>query len=206
MKIIYKNLQKINDTVTVRAYKLNVADKNDVALFVKEIYKEFKSVDVLINNAGVISDGLMMIMTDESWDSVVKTNLYGDYYMIHEILPNMIENHSGAIINISSVSGIFGQMGQTNYSASKAGVIALTKSLSKEVAKKGIRINAVAPGFIETDMTNGLSEKFKKEKKQSIPMKRFGKAEEIAEVVYFLASDSSSYITGQTIVVDGGLT
>ena len=206
VKIICENLQKTNDTVTVRAYKLNVADKNNVVSFIKEIYKEFKTIDVLVNNAGIVLDSLMMIMTDENWDSVIKTNLYGTYYMMHEILPIMIENHSGAIINISSVSGIVGEMGQTNYSASKAGIIALTKSLSKEVAKKGIRVNAVAPGFIETNMTNTLSEKFKKDKKQLISMKRFGKAEEIAEVVYFLASDSSSYITGQTIVVDGGLT
>lgn len=187
------------------AYKCDVSDFEQCQNFIKEIYGEYKKIDILVNNAGITRDGLLMVMPEEDFDNVINTNLKGTFNCIRFVSRYMLKQKAGKIINISSMSGVYGNAGQANYSASKAGVIGLTKSAAKEFAAKKINVNAVAPGFIETEMTDVLSDNVKEAAVNSIPMKRFGRPEEIASAVAFLAGPDSDYITGQVICVDGGM-
>ncbi|MCM1566437.1 MAG: 3-oxoacyl-[acyl-carrier-protein] reductase [Candidatus Dehalobacter alkaniphilus] len=166
---------------------------------------EFGTIDILVNNAGITRDGLLMRMSEDDFDRVVEVDLKGVFNCTRHAVPIMVKQRSGRIVNITSVVGILGNAGQVNYAAAKAGVIGLTKSLAKEIGSRNITVNAVAPGFIETDMTSGLSDKVKELTKESIALKRFGKPENIADTVLFLASDAGEYITGQVISVDGGM-
>lgn len=183
----------------------DVGNFEDSEKFVQETVDKLGTIDVLVNNAGITKDGLLMRMSEEDFTSVIDINLVGTFNVTRNVIPLMVKQKSGRIINISSVVGISGNAGQTNYSASKAGVIGFTKSLAKEVASRNILVNAVAPGFINTDMTKVLSDNVKENINAQIPLKRMGSASDIAKVVIFLASDDSSYITGQVINVDGGL-
>jgi len=183
----------------------DVANFEDSEKFVKETVEELGKIDVLVNNAGITKDGLLMRMPKEDFTSVIDINLVGTFNVTRNVIPLMVKQKSGRIINISSVVGVSGNAGQTNYSASKAGIIGFTKSLAKEVASRNILVNAVAPGFINTDMTKVLSDAVKENINTQIPLKRMGSAKDIANVVKFLASDDSSYITGQVINVDGGM-
>ena len=189
--------------VQAKAYQCNVADSAAVNETVKAVTNDLGKIDILVNNAGITRDGLMLRMKDEDFDAVLDTNLKGAFNMIRACYSGFIRKKSGRIINISSVSGIMGNVGQANYSASKAGVIGLTKSVARELASRGITCNAVAPGFIQTDMTENLGDN--NPLLNSIPLGRMGKPEDIAAAVAFLASDSASYITGEVPKVDGGL-
>lgn len=186
--------------------KSDLSNPADIESAVKQILEKTASVDILVNNAGITKDGLIFRMKDEEWDDVLNTNLKSAFLLCRGFARTMIKQKAGSIINISSVVGIMGNAGQTNYSASKAGLIGLTKSLAKEVASRGVRVNAVAPGFVDTSMTEKLGEKAKEALAEVIPAKRTGKPEEIADAVFFLASDNSAYITGQVLAVDGGMT
>ena len=189
--------------VNAKAYRCNVADSAAVNETVKAVTHDLGKIDILVNNAGITRDGLMLRMKDEDFDAVLDTNLKGAFNMIRACYSGFIRKKSGRIINISSVSGIMGNAGQANYSASKAGVIGLTKSVARELASRGITCNAVAPGFIQTDMTENLGDN--NPLLNSIPLGRMGKPEDIAAAVAFLASDSAAYITGEVLKVDGGL-
>lgn len=189
--------------VNAKAYRCNVADSAAVNETVKAVTNDLGKIDILVNNAGITRDGLMLRMKDEEFDAVLDTNLKGAFNMIRACYSGFIRKKSGRIINISSVSGIMGNAGQANYSASKAGVIGLTKSVARELASRGITCNAVAPGFIQTDMTENLGDN--NPLLNSIPLGRMGKPEDIAAAVAFLASDSAAYITGEVLKVDGGL-
>ena len=189
--------------VNAKAYRCNVADSAAVNETVKAVTNDLGKIDILVNNAGITRDGLMLRMKDEDFDAVLDTNLKGAFNMIRACYSGFIRKKSGRIINISSVSGIMGNAGQANYSASKAGVIGLTKSVARELASRGITCNAVAPGFIQTDMTENLGDY--NPLLNSIPLGRMGKPEDIAAAVAFLASDSAAYITGEVLKVDGGL-
>nr|WP_294681786.1 3-oxoacyl-[acyl-carrier-protein] reductase [uncultured Anaerotignum sp.] len=188
--------------VQAKAYQCNVADADAVAAVVKEIVKDFGGIQILVNNAGITKDKLVPMMKAAEFDAVIDTNLKGVFYMIKGVYPLFLKQKGGKIINISSVSGLTGNPGQANYSASKAGVIGLTKSVAKELASRGVCCNAIAPGFIATEMTEGLENNTWKD---AIPMKRFGEAEEVAKLALFLASEHSDYITGEVIRIDGGL-
>ena len=183
----------------------NVADYDSCEAFFKEIINQFKRIDILVNNAGITKDGLMMRMSEEDFTSVIDVSLKGTFHGIRFASRQMMKQRSGRIINMSSVVGISGNAGQVNYAASKAGVIGMTKSAAKELASRNITVNAIAPGFIETDMTSVLSEKVIEETMKQIPLGRLGSAEDIAETAAFLASDAAAYITGQVISVDGGM-
>ena len=172
---------------------------------IKQIISEFEKIDVLVNNAGITRDMLLMRMKESDFTDVIDVNLVGTFNITKNVIPYMMKQKNGRIINISSVVGITGNAGQTNYSASKAGIIGFTKSLAKEVGSRNILVNAVAPGFIQTDMTNILKDEIKQELIKNIPLKRFGNATDVANVVKFLASEESSYITGQVINIDGGM-
>lgn len=184
---------------------LDVTDAEKIERWVDDIAAEFGRVDILANNAGITRDALIMNMTDEQFDQVMNTNLRAVFLMTRAVGKHMLRARWGRIINITSVSGIMGNSGQGNYAASKAGVIGLTKSVAKELARRGVTCNAVAPGFINTDMTNILSEKVKEQVRPLIPLQRFGEPEEVAAVVSFLASPAAGYINGQVLIVDGGL-
>ncbi len=188
-----------------KAYAVDVADHAAVQKIGAQILQDFGKIDILINNAGMTRDALAMRMSLEDWDSVINTNLRGAFSFTQAILRAMIKQRSGRIINISSVSGIMGNAGQTNYAASKAGLIGFTKSLARELASRNITVNAIAPGFITTDMTAGLSDEVKKALHAKIPLGKTGTPEDIANAVAFLASADASYITGQTLCVDGGI-
>lgn len=178
----------------------------EVESMVKEIINKFGKIDILVNNAGIIRDSLLIRMKEEDWDAVININLKGTFNCSKTVAKYMIRQKSGGkIVNISSVIGLVGNIGQANYAASKAGIIGLTKSIAKELALRNINVNAIAPGFIETDMTKRLSEKVRKDLQQQIPLKRLGTVKDIAKVVYFLVSDDANYITGQVINVDGGM-
>lgn len=187
------------------AIQADISDETQVKKLMDEAKEHFGRIDILVNNAGITKDNLMMRMSAEDFDQVIDTNLKGVFYCLKHASTIMLRQRSGKIINLSSVVGIVGNAGQTNYSASKAGVIGLTKSAAKELAARGITVNAVAPGFIETEMTDGLSDKIKEATINAIPLKRFGKVDEIAGAVTFLASETANYITGQVLVVDGGM-
>lgn len=198
-----KEIEKIG--VQILAVKGDVANFEDCENFVKQVIERFRQIDVLVNNAGITKDMLLMRMKKEDFEQVIDTNLVGTFNVTKNVVPYMMKARSGRIINISSVVGISGNAGQTNYSASKAGIIGFTKSLAKEIASRNILVNAVAPGFIETNMTDVLKDDVKQEIAKNIPLKRMGTAQDVANVVKFLASDDSSYITGQVINVDGGM-
>lgn len=186
-------------------YASNAADFSQTAEVVAKVHEDFGSIDILVNNAGITKDGLMMRMTEQQWDAVINVNLKSAFNFIHACTPIMMRQRSGSIINMASVVGVHGNAGQSNYAASKAGLIALAKSIAQEMGSRGIRANAIAPGFIETAMTAQLSEEVRKEWMKSIPLRRGGQVEDIANVALFLASDMSSYISGQVIQVDGGM-
>ena len=187
------------------AYASNAADFEETHKVVEEIHKELGSIDILVNNAGITKDGLIMRMTEQQWDAVINVNLKSAFNFIHAVTPIMMRQRSGSIISMSSVVGINGNVGQANYSASKAGLIALTKTTAKELGSRGIRANAIAPGFILTEMTAQLSEETLQEFVKLIPMRRGGSTEEVAKVALFLGSDLSSYVSGQVIQVNGAM-
>ena len=187
------------------AIQANVADADEVKAMIKEVVSQFGSLDVLVNNAGITRDNLLMRMKEQEWDDVIDTNLKGVFNCIQKATPQMLRQRSGAIINLSSVVGAVGNPGQANYVATKAGVIGLTNSAARELASRVITVNAVAPGFIVSDMTDALSDELKEQMLTQIPLARFGQDTDIANTVAFLASDKAKYITGQTIHVNGGM-
>jgi len=187
------------------AFSVDVSRFDLVTETVKAILEKFKKIDFVINNAGITRDNLLMRMTEDEWDAVVSVNLKGVFNFSKAVLRHMISNRYGRIVNLSSVVGLMGNAGQTNYSASKAGVVGLTKSLAREVAARGITVNAIAPGYIATSMTDALPDSVKKLFVDIIPMRRFGTSEEVAHVVKFLVSDEAAYITGQVISINGGM-
>lgn len=197
-----KTVAELKDLgVSAKAYKFDVSDKDACAKAVEEVLSDFGKLDVLVNNAGITRDGLFMRMSADNWEAVINTNLNSAFYMTSPVIKTMIKQRSGCIINMSSIVGVMGNAGQANYSAAKAGLIGFTKSLAKELGSRNIRVNAIAPGFIQTDMTKDLdTEKIA----EHIPLKRLGQPEDIAKTVKFLAEDAP-YITGQVIGVDGGL-
>ena len=209
--------REINDTVLatvaeleqygtrIKAYASDAADFAQSHALVESVVADFGRLDILVNNAGITKDSLMLRMTEEQWDSVIDTNLKSAFNFVHAVTPVMARQRGGSIINMSSVVGVSGNAGQCNYSASKAGMIALTKSIAKEMGSRGIRANAIAPGFIATDMTAKLSDDMREQWVKSIPLRRGGTAEDVANVALFLASDLSSYVTGQVINCCGGM-
>lgn len=191
--------------VRCKGYPSDASDFAATEAVVEEIKKDFGRIDILVNNAGITMDGLMLRMTEKQWDKVIAVNLKSAFNYIHAVLPIMMRQKSGSIINMASVVGVHGNAGQANYAASKAGLIALAKSIAQEVGSRGIRANAIAPGFIETAMTAALPDDVRAEWTKKIPLRRGGKVEDIANVATFLASDMSGYVTGQVIQVDGGM-
>lgn len=187
------------------AYASNAADYAQTEEVVKQVHADFGSIDILVNNAGITKDGLMMRMTEQQWDAVIAVNLKSAFNFIHACTPIMMRQRSGSIINMASVVGVHGNAGQSNYAASKAGLIALAKSVAQEMGSRGIRANAIAPGFIETAMTAALPDDVRAEWTKKIPLRRGGQPEDIANVATFLASDMASYVSGQVIQVDGGM-
>ena len=191
--------------VKVKAYASNAANFDETHDVVKQIVEDFGRIDILVNNAGITKDGLMMRMSEAQWDAVINVNLKSAFNYIHAVTPIMAKQRGGSIINMSSVVGVSGNAGQCNYSASKAGMIGLAKSIAKEMGPRGIRANCIAPGFIITEMTNQLSQEIKDQWAQQIPMRRGGTPEDVANVALFLASDLSSYVSGQTIHCCGAM-
>ena len=186
--------------------KADISSRTEVDEMIKQVVEQWEYVDILVNNAGIIRDKLLMFLNEEDWDAVINVNLRGTYLCSRGIIRTMISRKSGRIINMTSPSALLGRAGQTNYSASKGGVISFTKSLSKEIARLGITVNAVCPGFISTTMTNGLDQDIKCDLSNRIPMGRLGQPEDVVGAVLFLASKKAGYITGQVLAVDGGLT
>ncbi len=205
--VTYKNSidEKYFDEKGIRHYRCDVASIKSTQDLVDTIVKENSRLDILVNNAGITKDGLLMRMSEDDWNSVIDTNLKGVFNMTKSVCRAMMGKRYGKIVNITSVVGIIGNAGQSNYVASKAGVIGFTKSIAKELASRNINVNAVAPGFIETEMTNILPEETKNAYLNSIPFKKFGSSADIANAVMFLASDEAGYITGQVLCVDGGI-
>ena len=209
--------RELNDTVLatvaeleqygtrVKAYASDAADFEQSHALVESVVADFGRIDILVNNAGITKDSLMLRMTEEQWDAVINTNLKSAFNFVHAVTPVMARQRGGSIINMSSVVGVSGNAGQCNYSASKAGMIGLTKSIAKEMGSRGIRANAIAPGFIDTDMTAKLSDDMREQWVKSIPLRRGGTPEDVANVALFLASDLSSYITGQVVNCCGGM-
>jgi 3-oxoacyl-[acyl-carrier protein] reductase len=205
------NAQKTADEINssradaAKAYAVDVADQAAVQNAAAQIFEDFGRVDILVNNAGVTRDGLSMRMSMEDWDTVLNTNLKGAFNFTQAVMRPMIKQRSGRIINISSIAGLTGNAGQANYSASKAGLIGLTKTLARELASRGITVNAVAPGLIETDMTTVLSDEIRQAILQKVPLGKLGEPDDIAGAVAYLASSEAKYITGQVLTVDGGM-
>jgi len=187
------------------AIKVNVADLKDVERMVEAIVEQFGRIDILVNNAGITRDRLILRMTEEDWDAVLDVNLKGTFNCTKAVIRHMSKQKSGKIVSIASVSGEMGNPGQANYAASKAGVIGFTKTIAREFAGRGINVNAIAPGYIQTPMTDAIPEKAKEELKRMIPMERLGRPEDVAQAVLFLVSENSSYITGQVLNVNGGI-
>ncbi len=188
-----------------KGYRLDVSDAAGVAAMVKDVRETFGGVDILVNNAGLTRDRLVLRMDVEDWQRVLDVNLSGAFYFCKEVAPLMVKARRGAIVNITSVSGLAGLPGQANYSAAKAGLVGLTKSLARELGKRNVRVNALALGYVETDMTEGLGDEYKQRILDNIALARFGKPEDVADVVMFLCSDAARYVTGEVIRVDGGL-
>ena len=197
--------KQLRPEAVVRCYRCDVADMAETKTTVGQILEDFTAVDILVNNAGISRDGLLMQITEQDFDQVVDINLKGAFNMIKQLYQPFLRQRKGRIINISSVAGIAGNAGQANYAAAKAGLIGLSKTVAKELASRGITCNAIAPGFIETDMTEVLSEKIKTAALAEIPLKRMGQAGEVAQLAAYLASDAAAYITGQVMRIDGGL-
>lgn len=191
--------------VKTKAYASNASDFAQTEALVHQVKADFGSIDILVNNAGITKDGLMLRMTEEQWDEVMTVNLKSAFNFIHACTPIMMRQRGGSIINMSSVVGVHGNAGQCNYAASKAGMIALAKSIAQEMGAKGIRANAIAPGFIDTDMTAAVPETVREEWCKKIPLRRVGTTDDVANVAVFLASDLSSYVSGQVIQIDGGM-
>ena len=189
----------------VKGYASNAANFDETHTVVEEILKEFGHIDILVNNAGITKDGLVLRMSEAQWDAVIAVNLKSAFNFIHAVIPSMARQKGGSIINMASIAGQMGNPGQINYASSKAGLIAMAKTVAKEMGSRGIRANAIAPGFIVSEMTNALPEAVREEYIKSIPLKRGGTVEEIANTALYLASDLSSYVTGQVIAVNGGL-
>lgn len=187
------------------AYQCNVANTADVDAMIKDVIKRYGSLDILVNNAGITRDNLIMKMSEEDFDAVIDVNLKGCFNTIKAVSRQMLKQRAGRIINITSVSGILGNAGQANYAASKAGIIGLTKTMARELASRGITVNGIAPGFVDTEMTQVLSDEVKEAATKQIPLGRFGKPEDIANMAAYLASEKAAYITGQIISVDGGM-
>lgn len=191
--------------VRAKAYRCDVRSFEETKKTAEEILADFSRVDILVNNAGITRDGLLLSMSEESFDEVVDTNLKGAFHMIRHLYSHMMRRRSGSIINITSVAGLMGNAGQANYASAKAGMIGLTKTVARELASRGITCNAIAPGYVQTEMTAKLSEKTLEAAVATVPMKRMGQPEEVAKLAAFLASDSARYITGETIRIDGGV-
>lgn len=200
---LQKEFTKLNVECLIE--KADVSKSEEVEQIVKKAIEKFNEIDVLVNNAGITRDGLLMRMKEEDFDKVIEINLKGTFLVTKSVIPYMLKKRDGKIINLASVVGVTGNAGQCNYSASKAGIIGFTKSIAKELASRNIRANAIAPGFIDTDMTSILSDEVKDSINVQIPMKRMGTTQEIANVAYFLGCEESSYITGQVINIDGGM-
>jgi len=201
-----RTAEEIGSTgTTARAYKTDVSDWENVAEVAEKVLQDFGAVDILVNNAGITRDNLLIRMSDEEWQDVLDVNLKGVFHCTKAFVPGMLRRRSGKIISIASVVGMMGNAGQANYAASKAGIIGLTKSLARELAARGINVNAIAPGFIKTRMTEALSEKQRSALVERIPFSRLGEPEDVAKSALFLASELSDYITGQVLVVDGGM-
>ena len=204
--IVENATQKLSDKgFKAFGYEADITNSIRIAEVFKEIYKKFGKIDVLINNAGITKDGLIMKMKESDWDAVMNVNLKGTFICTQKVSRYMLKQRDGVILNIASVIGLMGNAGQANYAASKGGIIALTKSTAKEFSSRNIRVNAIAPGFIETEMTKQLPEDVVKKYAEVIPLNRMGKPKDVANLCIFLASDMANYITGQTIQVDGGL-
>ncbi|MDZ4712902.1 MAG: 3-oxoacyl-[acyl-carrier-protein] reductase [bacterium] len=205
--VTYKNAidESCFDSKNIKHFKCDIADMKSVQEVVDNIIKDNGQIDVLVNNAGITKDGLLMRMSEDDWDIVLDTNLKGVFNMTKAVTRGMMSKKYGKVINITSIVGIMGNPGQANYVASKAGVIGFTKAVAKELASRSININAIAPGFIETEMTDKLTDGVKQAYLNSIPMKKFGKPTDISNAVKFFASEDSAYITGQTLCVDGGI-
>jgi len=201
------NISKVfvEKNISGKGMKLNVTDNEQISDLVKTVNEDFGSFDILVNNAGITRDNILLRMKEDEWEDIINTNLSSIYKMSKAVLRGMIKNRSGRIISITSVVGAMGNAGQSNYAASKAGMIGFTKSLAREVGVRGITVNAIAPGFIETDMTDSLPAEQKKALASQIPMGRLGTVDEIAQAVLFLAGDGGSYITGQTLHINGGM-
>jgi 3-oxoacyl-[acyl-carrier protein] reductase len=191
--------------IRAQATQVDIRDYNAVVGWVKKTREVFGGLDIVVNNAGIINDKALMMMEKEDWQNVLDTNLGGVFNLTRAAIIGLLKQQSGSIVNISSITGVIGQPSQTNYAASKAGIIGFTKSLAKEVAKYNIRVNCVAPGFVETDMVKGLKEQYRGKVLEKIPLARFGTPEEVAKAVKFLAGDEAGFITGQVLIVDGGL-
>lgn len=191
--------------VRVKGYASNAANFDEAHKTVEEVVKDFGGLDILVNNAGITKDGLMLRMSEAQWDAVIAVNLKSAFNFVHACVPVMMRRRGGSIINMASVVGVHGNAGQANYAASKAGMIALAKSVAQEMGPKGIRANAIAPGFIETAMTEALPDNVREEWKKKIPLRRGGTPDDVADVAVFLASNLSSYVSGQVIQVDGGM-
>ncbi|MDR2769384.1 MAG: 3-oxoacyl-[acyl-carrier-protein] reductase [Puniceicoccales bacterium] len=187
------------------AFAVDVSSKNAVYAIAKQILSQYEAIDILVNNAGITCDKLFVKMQDEDWEQVLLTNLFSAFYVCKSFVQPMVQKRWGRIINVSSVAGITGNVGQVNYSAAKAGLLGFTKSLAKELAGRNITVNAIAPGFVATDMTQSLHETIVEQAKKCIPLKRFGLPDEVAAMAVFLASDEANYITGQVMRVDGGM-